>query len=213
MKDLIAALRMAQYEIKGAHKDSKNPHFKSNYADYESVWNAVREPLLKNKLCITHMMDGKTLITRLMHDNGEHIESKYPIMVKDETNPQHFKAAITYAKRANLEGLTGCPSTDDDDGNSAAGLKVTPTFYSTKVAQEFSGEEFVIGNPAHKFLLNEVMKKSNLYDKITKNHLDDFKKHLDKFPPKTTDERSLNEFLHGFMDVINVSQIKSIGGP
>lgn len=200
MKDLIAALRMAQFEIKGAHRDSKNPHFKSTYADYESVWNAVRDPLLKNKLCITHMMDGKTLITRLMHDNGGYLESKYPIIVKDETNPQHFKAAITYAKRANLEGLTGCPSTDDDDGNVAAGLN----FKEIPKPSAIRSVTFSRGNPEHKFLLNKQIKFRGLDEIILTKHLQEFSSFLDKHPPANISIESMNEYIDQFMKSIGV---------
>ena len=41
MKALAAALVKAQGQIEGAKKDSKNPHFKSSYADLASVWDAL----------------------------------------------------------------------------------------------------------------------------------------------------------------------------
>src|SRR6478736_6476225 len=50
--DLMTALAKAQGEVKGAKKDSENPHFKSSYADLASVWDAIREPFAKHGLAI-----------------------------------------------------------------------------------------------------------------------------------------------------------------
>lgn len=52
MKDLAAAMAKAQSEIKTALKDSKNPHFKSSYADLTSVWDACRAALTKNGISV-----------------------------------------------------------------------------------------------------------------------------------------------------------------
>src|SRR5690348_4537152 len=49
---LFAALAKAQGAIKGALKDSTNPHFKSKYADLESTWEACRKPLSENGFAI-----------------------------------------------------------------------------------------------------------------------------------------------------------------
>ena len=43
VKELATALAIVQGQLTFAKKDSKNPFFKSNYADLESVWDACRE--------------------------------------------------------------------------------------------------------------------------------------------------------------------------
>lgn len=117
---LASALVSAQEEIVGALKDSNNPFFKSKYADYLSVWNAVKGPLLKNGLCITQGPVKDVLCTRLCHISGQWIESEWLIKpVKDD--PQSHMAAVTYARRGALSAITGCPVIDDDDGNMASG--------------------------------------------------------------------------------------------
>ena len=50
MKTLFAALAGAQSQLKAALKDSTNPHFKSRYADLESVIEAMRVPFAANGL-------------------------------------------------------------------------------------------------------------------------------------------------------------------
>lgn len=121
---LAEALVAAQEEIVGALKDSNNPFFKSKYADYLSVWNAVKGPLLKNGLCIIQGPIKDVLCTRLCHTSGQWIESEWLIKaVKDD--PQSHMAAVTYARRGALSAITGCPVIDDDDGNMASGNQVT----------------------------------------------------------------------------------------
>ena len=52
LQDLAAALATAQGEMAGARKDTANPFFKSSYADLQSVWDAIREPLSSNGLSV-----------------------------------------------------------------------------------------------------------------------------------------------------------------
>ena len=44
------AFFQAQCEMTGARKESKNPFFKSDYADLKSVMEAIREPFANNDL-------------------------------------------------------------------------------------------------------------------------------------------------------------------
>ena len=129
MSDTIAklavALCKAQKEIKGAVKDSKNPFFKSDYADLSSVWDAIRVPLTSNGLSVTQLMDiapdGVIIETVLLHESGEHISGKL-FMKPVKNDPQGIGSAITYGRRYGLQAIAGvCP--EDDDGNKASGNK------------------------------------------------------------------------------------------
>ena len=51
LNEIFDALSKAQGEMEGAKKDSTNPHFKSKYADLESVVDACRIPFAKHGLC------------------------------------------------------------------------------------------------------------------------------------------------------------------
>ena len=124
MKQLYSALVKAQSQIKIAIKDSNNPHFRSKYADLVSVWDAVRDALHNNGLAVIQLSDidasgVPVLLTRIIHESGEHIEGRYPIICKDPNDPQKMLAAVTYARRGMLSSALGVTS-DDDDGNSAA---------------------------------------------------------------------------------------------
>ena len=48
--ELATALNLAQQQMGGAVKDSKNPFFKSSYADLTSVIKAIKEPFANNGL-------------------------------------------------------------------------------------------------------------------------------------------------------------------
>ena len=75
IKALAVALKEAQNEMGGAVKDSKNPFYKSNYADLTAVLKTIKEPLAKHgfSFCQFPISDehGVGVCTRLMHSSGE----------------------------------------------------------------------------------------------------------------------------------------------
>lgn len=118
---IFEALSKAQTEITGAAKTKKNPHFKSDYADLTSTWEACREPLGENGLSVVQTVEqvGEkfVLMTTLGHASGEWIKSAIPL-INTQANMQGLGSALTYARRYGLSSITGvCPS--DDDGNAA----------------------------------------------------------------------------------------------
>lgn len=114
---LFEALSAAQALIKGAIKDSTNPFFKSSYADLQSVWDACRDALSKNGLCIiqsTEFVEGKVCVkTILGHKDGGSIIGILPIKAKDES-AQSQGSGISYARRYALAAMVGVYQTDDD---------------------------------------------------------------------------------------------------
>ena len=126
---ISGALAAAQAEIEAAPKDHENPHFKSRYADLNSVREACRIPLAKNKIAVIQLphAEGKTVTvtTRLAHASGEWIECD---LSADAQGPgiQQIGAAITYLRRFGLSAMTGVAPDDDDDGESAMGRGAPP---------------------------------------------------------------------------------------
>jgi hypothetical protein len=122
MKELATAMAKAQAEIKAALKDSKNPHFKSSYADLTSVWDACRTALTKNGLSVLQVTDFDAndvwLVTTLLHASGESISGRYPLRPQQQT-PQGYGSSLTYARRYCLASIVGVVSDEDDDGNAA----------------------------------------------------------------------------------------------
>lgn len=123
IKELFAALTKAQVAIKGASKDSKNPHFKNVYASLESTWDAVKDALADNGLCITQLVHEANshyyLMTTLGHVSGQWISSSIPLLMQKH-DMQGLGSAITYARRYGLQAILSCPSIDDDGEGSVA---------------------------------------------------------------------------------------------
>jgi hypothetical protein len=124
MKEIFTALSKAQSQIRGAVKENTNPHFKSRYADLESVIDAIRKPLADNGLAFMQAVSDGYIQTIVMHQSGEQLVSTLPF-VGQMTDMQKLSAALTYARRQGLCTAFGVPQVDDD-GNAAAAPVVAP---------------------------------------------------------------------------------------
>lgn len=122
INELAGALAKCQGEILPALKDSKNPFFKSKYADLNSVWSVCREPLSKNGLAVIQTIDKEDgaliLITTLAHSSGQWIRSKTPIPLL-KNDPQALGSSLTYMRRYSLSAIVGISTDEDDDGEKA----------------------------------------------------------------------------------------------
>lgn len=203
---LAEAKALFQAEIEGAHKNSKNPFFKkdgkeSKYADYESVWSAIQEPLTKNGLSISqgpktyvHFHEGSyhyfsTLVTVLRHTSGQWESSEWPLKPKEENNPQALMGAVTYARRGALAAITGCPSLDDD-GNTAAGLGATHSSDFKKVIPETPKSIRDRVNSAIRFV-----REASGYEIINKDAFEIEVQHFTETEKNNTDQKVVSAFL------------------
>lgn len=123
IKELVGALAKAQAEIKGAVKDSTNPHFKSKYADLASIVEAIRAPLSKHgiayvQLTLPSEKDEVQVETVLAHSSGEWLSGIIAVPVS-KADAQGYGSALTYARRYGLAAAVGV-APEDDDGNAAA---------------------------------------------------------------------------------------------
>jgi hypothetical protein len=131
MVNLFKALLKAQKSMGAATKDAANPFFKSKYADYGAVLEAVKGPLNDNGVVLLQphiFQEGKTFVkTVLVHaETGESYESLTEVVCAKQNDPQAMGSAITYARRYGLQSLP-CLPTEDDDGNAASGKAKTVT--------------------------------------------------------------------------------------
>jgi len=125
LNEIAKALVSAQKEISAAEKDKTNPHFRSDYATLQSIWEACRDSLTKNNLCVTQTicsLDGKPFLnTKLIHISGQSIESSCPLLMGQPTM-QALGSALTYARRYALAAIVGVvikEDESDDDGQIA----------------------------------------------------------------------------------------------
>lgn len=106
--------------MENAVKDTSNTFFNSKYATLASVLNAVRGPLASNGLSIVQHSrsagTGVVVSTMLMHESGEWLCDKGPLLPVTKKDPQGYGSAITYGRRYGLSSILGI-SQEDDDGN------------------------------------------------------------------------------------------------
>jgi len=114
---LVAALAKAKTTFEAAVKDSLNPHFKSKYADLDTVVSATTPALSENGLVVVQTFDGDNLVTLLAHSSGEWIKGTQPLHAI-KMDPQGVAGASTYARRYGHMAICGI-APEDDDGNTA----------------------------------------------------------------------------------------------
>jgi hypothetical protein len=133
---LFTAMAKAQGEMGHASKTEENEFYGSKYADLAACFEAVRQPMFMNGLCIIQSpaagigradtendsdYDGfpatVCLDTVIGHVSGQWISSSLTMrLVRDD--PHGVGSAITYARRYALTSMLGVAQADDD-GNAA----------------------------------------------------------------------------------------------
>jgi hypothetical protein len=141
--NLFSALVKAQLEFTPIIKDKLNPHFKSKYADLDSIMKSIREPLLRHNLVLFSFFEKveeqTNLVTRITFaPTGESFQIDYPIALP--ANEQQKGSALTYARRYSICALLNLSADADDDGNAAvaAQAEVQPLAYSKKDCLEWA---------------------------------------------------------------------------
>lgn len=123
MGPFFTALSKTQAAIKGALRDSTNPHFKSKYADLESTWEACRAQLGGNGFAVvqTPFSEGENIgvVTVLGHSSGAWVKGRLTVKPM-KFDAQGAGSAITYLRRYALAAMVGVAPTDDD-GEAAVG--------------------------------------------------------------------------------------------
>lgn len=118
---ILKKLFEAKKEIGAITKDAKNPFFKSNYFDINSLLREIEPILEKNELILLQPIeDGKvkTIIFSIDEDGSkDNVFSE--MQLPNIQDPQKLGSAITYYRRYTLQSLLGLQS-EDDDGNKAS---------------------------------------------------------------------------------------------
>ena len=142
---LSAALVKAQAEVESALKFSTNPHYGSPYADLTSVLTAIKPVLAKHGLAMVQYPgyggDVVTMITVLIHDSGEWLQSPVASIPITKKDPHGAMSGITYLRRGCASSLMALIADDDDDGNAAVGPVPKQTKPTKKVAKKLTKKE------------------------------------------------------------------------
>lgn len=120
-------------------KDSKNPFFKSNYADINAFLGVVKPILSDSGLILLQPIEYKNgkniLVTRISDEAGNRIKSEIELPVGDDSQKQG--AIITYYRRYAIQSLLALEA-EDDDGNSVSGDNA-PVRYVRPTARPMTG--------------------------------------------------------------------------
>ena len=118
------ALAAFQKDVKQPLKDKANPFFKSKYVPLENVVEAITATAGDHGLSFIQypLNNGNQVgvITILMHESGEWIESEPIFATPAKQDAQATGSVITYLKRYSLSAIFGITSDEDDDGNNAS---------------------------------------------------------------------------------------------
>lgn len=178
MQKIYQAIIKFQSQLKPINKDSENPFFKSSYADLSSILQSVMPLLTSHGLGIVQPMrvtdNGTILITRIVHDSGEFIESE--MFLPHNPDPQKYGSLISYYKRYQLSAMLSIATRDEDDDANKVAQPQRPapqTRQAPPAQQSFTPENKPQGNapvPASD-AQKKAMTAMNIYfsPDITKN--------------------------------------------
>ena len=155
MKEIAAALVKAQREFGPALKTSKNPHFKSTYADLAACIEAVIDGLNNNGIALLqpcHEVETGVLVeTIFLHESGEIFSAGKLHVPAAKQDPQGYGSALTYARRYSLMSACGI-APEDDDGNAASRKPAPPKLVSAEQAAHLNALLHESGADAAGFL-------------------------------------------------------------
>lgn len=120
LTNIAPALVKALAEIGGVAKGGVNPHFKSKYANLESVIEASKGALAAHGIVLMqfpgeYINGAMTLDTILLHESGEWLSGSQAFgVVTGKQDPQAVGSALTYARRYAQMAVLNMPAVDDD---------------------------------------------------------------------------------------------------
>lgn len=127
-----------QQKVEAIKKDSKNPFFKSNYFDINSLLAEIKPLLNELGLVLLQPLDNIDLqpaLRTVIFDSEtgkEIIDSTIPL--PNLQDPQKMGAVITYYRRYAIQSML-CLQAEDDDGNKASSVTPKATQAPVSVAK------------------------------------------------------------------------------
>ena len=136
MKEFATAFVKMQQEFQSIPKDASvqvktksGGSYSFDYATYDQIVSYVRPIMAKHGFGFLQAGRDSNLVTIIMHESGETVESSLELKqgVNDydgkfkEFDVKEFGGYITYMRRYGLSAALGLVTDDDDDGNVASG--------------------------------------------------------------------------------------------
>ncbi len=229
MQKLWSSFVKAQSEMKNPVFDSKNPHFKSDYASLSSVREAVLPILNKYGISIIQQIKktdrGIECVTMLIHESGETFSSDPLEIPLTKIDAHGVGSAITYGRRYQLQCICGVVGDYDDDANSVVQIKSNDKKNEYKKYQQYSpptsNENYKTNtitqdNKPEKTLSESEMKlladKTIYYsDKVNEcKNLEDLEKTWNSFKQEIRPFEHAKEYSECFIQVKSVTKLMKI---
>lgn len=126
----MTAKKHALPKLKNPKKNAENGHFKSRYADLESVLDAVQPAFdagfTMTQGVVTDSFDEPSFVTSVFDPDGELVKSvAFPFLPAADYHK--LGSALTYSRRYGACLAFNLVGEDDDDGNLAAGRQPKDT--------------------------------------------------------------------------------------
>lgn len=118
--EILAALQKASEDFPVIEETGSNTHQRYAYAKLKDIYKAVRGPLNKNNIRITHQRfrdetGAIMLLTSLVHiPTGQTIDDVMEV-VPERPGCQGHASSITYIKKVAIKNLCGIDAGEDDD--------------------------------------------------------------------------------------------------
>lgn len=93
--------------------------FSYKYADLADVIEAVMPALNANGIAVSQDISNQELITYLIHESGQALMNRTPLILGAQVTPQSLGSAITYARRYSLCSVLNVVAEEDDDAHIA----------------------------------------------------------------------------------------------
>ena len=124
-EQVIKALANAMQAMPKVAKTGYNPHFKSNFANIDTILPTIKPILQANELMLVqknvHAVDCAAIQTVVYHiKSGESLDLGTITVPMKKADPQAYGSAVTYARRYALVTVFLMETGDDDDGNNAS---------------------------------------------------------------------------------------------
>jgi hypothetical protein len=117
-KTLADALLAARKAMKDPRMSGDNPHFRSKFVPRDEVLDVVIPALSAEGVFLTQGAFGDRMVTSAHKGAESVVLGEYPL--PQQSDPQKFLAACTYASRGSLMLAFALAGDADDDGNTAA---------------------------------------------------------------------------------------------
>lgn len=184
----------AQTEFSSVKFDSKNPHYKSQYASLGAFVEAIKKSLNHHGFFFSQPLEmlenGDTVVnTLVIHKSGTQIKMGSSVITRIGKTDQQFGSSVTYHRRYQISAAFGLFADEDDDAETSVGRgkydESQPKHETVKEEKKISQSQLKIAMGLigeNDSLMDEVLKlaKIKTLDELPQSRFDGLLKHLER---------------------------------